>query len=149
MLSIDIMTTAAKYSSLIPKISYKATKFNNMCDADSGIHHVINLTRYPPHTASDNSCGGGLGTRLTIGYMYMYVHAQLLHTCEYNGYTCRCLHCSYHTCSYAIHIQYTGRHFIITNPSLVLGHKSPLWQQALGMSLGASVGDEPRSKRWG
>ena len=33
-----------------------------MRDVDSGIHYVIILTR-PSHTASDNCCGGELGTR--------------------------------------------------------------------------------------
>ena len=36
-------------------------------NVDSGIYHVIILTR-PPHTASDDSCGGGLGTRLECSH---------------------------------------------------------------------------------
>ena len=39
----------------------------SMCEVDSGIHHMIIFTRLRViHTASDDSCGSGLGTRLHV-----------------------------------------------------------------------------------
>ena len=54
----------------------------SMCEVDSGIHHMIIFTRLRViHTASDDSCGSGLGTRLHVrGQLHSAVESN--HLCQ-------------------------------------------------------------------
>ena len=62
-----------------------------MCDIDSGIHHMIIFTRPSPcviRTASGDSCGGGLGTRLMFSIVQPYHEGELKTVLSYSAIMC-------------------------------------------------------------